>query len=115
MTAVASEVQTPRNVTQDSIDSRDLAAPSPFDASLTPIGNYDGGFWGNQLGFSPEDASALTPLKSPGAAPLSVKKERKPLGTLSANTLPEGADVAALKASGEPSPKRQRTGAVTEQ
>lgn len=118
MTSVTSEAQTPRNVTQDSIDSRDIAAPSPFDASLTPIGNYDRGFWGNQLGFSPDDSSALTPFKSPGAAPLSMKKERKPLGTLSLNTIPKSEskrEKMDIKTESEPTPKRQKTESVAGQ
>lgn len=119
MTSLANETQTPRNVTQDSIDTRDIAAPSPFDASLTPIGNYDRGFWGNQLGFSPDHDSALTPFKSPAPLSLSTRKERKPLGTLSLNTLPTATSQkkgsVVTKQEGEPTPKRRKTEIVSEQ
>lgn len=112
------EAQTPRNVTQDSIDSRDISGPSPFDASLTPIGNYDHGFWGNQLGFSPQDSTSLTPFKSPSIISLSTKKERKPLSTLAANIIPKSETKKSslkVKSEGEPTPKRQRTEVVMEQ
>lgn len=111
-TALSTEAQTPRNVTQDSIDSRDLAAPSPFDASLTPIGNYDQGFWGNQLGFSPQDSTTLTPFKSPRIMLMSTtKKDRKPLSTLTPNTIPKSETRKSnlkVKSESEPTPKRQR-------
>lgn len=107
------EAQTPRNVTQDSIDSRDITGPSPFDASLTPIGNYDQGFWGNQLGFSPQDSTTLTPFKSPGINLVSTtKKDRKPLLPVSTNTIPKSETKKSnlkVKSEGEPTPKRQRT------
>ena len=118
MPTVTGEAQTPRNVTLDS-DSNDISAPSPFDASLTPIGPLgDQGFWGRQLGFSPSQ-STLTPFKSP-ALPLSIKKERRALSTLSLNTM-HSKPVSTLKArkdsvkikSESPSPnKRQRTSEV---
>ncbi len=106
------EAQTPRNVTQDSIDSRDLAAPSPFDASLTPIGNYDQSFWGNQLGFSPQDSTTLTPFKSPAVVLMSTtKKDRKPLSNLALNIIPKSESRKSslkIKPESEPTPKRQR-------
>mmetsp|Transcript_106125 Transcript_106125/g.158767 ORF Transcript_106125/g.158767 Transcript_106125/m.158767 type:complete len:791 (+) Transcript_106125:196-2568(+) len=85
ITTESAQTPAPACVTQDSIDSRDIPGPSPFDASLTPIGPYDQGFWGRQLGFSPQ-GSSLTPFKSPGM-PLSSKKERAPLAALSLNTI----------------------------
>jgi hypothetical protein len=115
-TEPVTEAQTPRNVTQDSIDSREISGPSPFDASLTPIGNYDQGFWGNQLGFSPQDSSSLTPFKSPGGILLSAKKDRKPLSNIALNTIvPQSATKKSnlkVKSEGEPTPKRQRTEVV---
>jgi hypothetical protein len=124
----ATEALTPRNVTQDSEDSRDMAAPSPFDASLTPIGSYDHGFWGNQLGFSPQHSTTFTPFKSPSLV-LSTKKERAPLSTLRAplsslslNTIRKKASATKKSAPGNavvksesvqsPSPKRQRKSEV---
>jgi hypothetical protein len=124
----ATEALTPRNVTQDSDDSRDMAAPSPFDASLTPIGSYDHGFWGNQLGFSPQHSTTFTPFKSPSLA-LSAKKERAPLSmlraplsSLSLNTILKKASATKKSAPGNavvksesvlsPSPKRQRKSEV---
>jgi hypothetical protein len=115
MPSGTTEAQTPRNVTQDSIDSRDISEPSPFDASLTPIGSLDQGFWGRQLGFSPQNT--LTPFKSPGF-PLSTKKERGPLSNLSLNTIHNKPASTKKAAAGNgkfksenvrsPSPKRQR-------
>jgi hypothetical protein len=99
MTATV-EAQTPMNVTnitQDSADKRDIPAPSPFDTSLTPIGNYDEGFWGSQLGFSPQ-CSSLTPFKSP-SMPLSMKKQRAPLASLSLNTMKTKAPGSLRKSS----------------
>jgi hypothetical protein len=99
MTATT-EAQTPMNVaniTQDSADKRDIPAPSPFDTSLTPIGNYDEGFWGSQLGFSPQ-CSSLTPFKSP-TMPLSIKKQRAPLASLSLNTMQTKAPDSLRKSS----------------
>eukprot|EP00934_Nitzschia_sp_Nitz4_P008916 Nitzschia sp. Nitz4//scaffold76_size158648//29306//31856//NITZ4_002535-RA/size158648-augustus-gene-0.145-mRNA-1//-1//CDS//3329557812//8906//frame0 len=113
-TDLISVAQTPRNVTQDSIDPADIGAPSPFDASLTPIGNYDRGFWGNQLGFSPRGDTSLTPLKSPGIELLSAKKERKPFSALSINTVPVSETKHSKMKGGEPSPKRQKTGAMAQ-
>jgi hypothetical protein len=92
MTASA-KAQTPTNITQGSAEKRDIPAPSHFDTSLTPIGNYDltpignydEGFWGRQIGFSPQ-CSSLTPFKSP-TMPLSMKKQRAPLGSFSMNTM----------------------------
>lgn len=119
--------QTPRNVTnnvtQDSIDSRDISNPSPFDASLTPIGNhYDQGFWGNQLGFSPQDSTAaMTPFKSPGVILMSTtKKDRKPLTSLATNTIPKSeepkkSNLKVKHEDVEPTPKRQRTVDTMEQ
>jgi len=111
--APTTEAQTPRNVTEDSIDSKDISGPSPFDASLTPIGNYDQGFWGNQLGFSPQGSATLTPFKSPGVVLMSTtKKDRKPLSTLATNTIPKSETKKTnlkVKSEGEPTPKRQRT------
>lgn len=119
---MTTEAQTPMNVTnitQDSADKREIPGPSPFDTSLTPIGNYDEGFWGRQLGFSPQGAT-LTPFKSP-AMPLSVKKDRAPLASLSLNALQTRAPgslrkssirkLVDIKADPEDSPaaKRQRT------
>jgi hypothetical protein len=116
------DAQTPRNVTnnvtQDSIDSRDICAASPFDASLTPIGSYDQGFWGNQLGFSPQNSTSFTPFKSPGIS-LSTKKERRPLSNLSFNTIhnkPSSTKKkASVKAESETTPKRQKRTEVTAQ
>eukprot|EP00980_Cylindrotheca_fusiformis_P004642 scaffold991_cov128-Cylindrotheca_fusiformis.AAC.14 len=117
-----SEAQTPMNVTnitQDSADKRDVAGPSPFNASLTPIGNYDESFWGRQLGFSPQEAS-LTPFKSP-SLPSSIKKRRTPLASLAVNTLHAKSPSSLRKSSirklvdikadpeGSPAAKRQRT------
>jgi len=118
----STEVQTPaklQTITQDSIDTRDFPAPSPFDTSLSPIGAFDQNFWGRQLGFSPQNT--LTPYKSP--APLSTKKERNPLSTLSVNTIhnkpsekknEKNVDVKR-KNTNLPSPKRQRTELVSQQ
>ena len=104
------------NITQDSINTGDVHSSSPFDTSLTPIGAYDQSFWGNQLGFSPQN-TALTPFKSPHA-PLSIKKERAPLSVLDVNTMknkiPESLrkssirKMAEIKSEPEPSPKRRR-------
>jgi hypothetical protein len=102
MTSEAAQTPAPACVTQDSIDSRDIPAPSPFDASLTPIGPYDQGFWGRQLGFSPQNSS-LTPFKSPGL-PLSSRKERMPLSSLSLNTIhnkPESAKKRSKPTEGD--------------
>jgi hypothetical protein len=114
--SMADAQQTPRNVTQNSIDSRDIGNPSPFDGSLTPIGNhYDQGFWGNHLGFSPPDSTTLTPVKSPGVILMSTtKKERKPLSYIALNTIPKSVEPkrSNLKIDqdgSEPTPKRQRT------
>jgi len=116
------DIQTPNNVsnvTHDSVDTRDVQpASSPFDASLTPIGGYDQGFWSRQLGFSPQ-GSSMTPFRSP---PRSSRKERVPLAPISMNTL--GADtpkssgtsrkLSEIKTEPEASPalKRQRTTAA---
>lgn len=108
------EAQTPRNVTQDSIDSRDIGAPSPFDASLTPIGNYDRGFWGNQLGFSPRGDSSLTPFKSPSIGILSARKDRQPLAPLSLNSVSKSEAKTNIKCESEPSPKRQKTSEISQ-
>ena len=114
--------QTPRNITQDSINSRDFGNPSPFDTSLTPIGNhYDQGFWGNHLGFSPNDSTSLTPFKSPSVIRVSShSKERPPLATLAANTISKSVEaqksnLLVKEEGGEPTPKRPRTTDVMEQ
>ena len=115
MPTVTAEAQTPRNVTQDSIDSRDITEPSPFDASLTPIGSVDHGFWGRQLGFSPQNT--LTPFKSPGL-PMSMKKDRAPLSTLKVsavqNKASESTKSASDKATESPT-KKQRKEDVAQQ
>jgi len=118
-TVEAQQTLTPNNITnitQDSVDRQDIPPPSPFDTSLTPIGNSDQGFWGRQLGFSPQNSS-WTPFKSP-SAPLSIKKERVPLSALSVNTMKNRSSESARKSSirkvtdtksePSPSPKRQR-------
>jgi hypothetical protein len=103
------QLSTPRK--RDADDSRDLAAPSPFDATLTPINSYDQSNWGYQLGFSPQAAS-MTPCKSP-AMPLSVKKERSgALASPSINDVLNKSSPNEVEASDKfesPAPKRQRT------
>ena len=114
--------QTPRNVTQDSINSRDIGNSSPFNTSLTPIGNhYDQGFWGNHLGFSPNDSASLTPFKSPSVIrPSTISKERRPLASLTTNTIPTSVEpkepnFLVKEEGGEPSPKRSRITDIMEQ
>jgi uncharacterized protein YoxC len=77
---------TPRNVSRNLDNSRDVSDPSPLDTTLTPVGSYDQSFWGRQLGFSPPQHATFTPFKSP-AVPMSKKKEGRALATLSANTI----------------------------
>jgi hypothetical protein len=115
-TFATNTAQTPNNITnitQDSINTRDIAAPSPFETSLTPIG--DNRFWSRQLGFSPQDPS-FTPFKSP--MPMSARKERAPLMALNMNTLknkpvPESENkqvkYSKLYLGTSPPLKRQRT------
>jgi hypothetical protein len=113
--------QTPRNVTQDSINSRDIGNPSPFDTSLTPIGNhFDQGFWGNHLGFSPQDSTSLTPFKSPSIVVVSTSnKTRKPLSLHAPNAIPKSVEPQKsnllVDNGGAPTPKRQRTAEIMEQ
>ena len=103
------QISTPRN--GNVADSRDLGAPSPFDATLTPINSYDQSNWGYQLGFSPQ-ATSMTPFKSPGM-PLSAKKDHLgALAALSINNVLNTSTPNKVKASEKfesPVPKRQRT------
>jgi hypothetical protein len=106
------QISTPRK--RDVDDSRDLAGPSPFDATLTPINSYDQSNWGYQLGFSPQ-ATSMTPFKSPGM-PLSARKDHLgALASLSINNVLDTSTPNKVKASDKfesPAPKRQRTVAV---
>lgn len=87
------KAQTPMNVSKSSGTSKTYSGPSPYAASLTPIG-YD---WGRQLGFSPDNTtvgSSFTPFRSPSSSfemSSSVKRsackgDRSPLATLPTNT-----------------------------
>ena len=84
------EASTPRGNGFDYDDSRDITAPSPFDATLTPINTYDNGYWERQLGFSPQNAS-FTPFKSPipmsTGSTRSLRKDRAPLSAMSVNSV----------------------------
>lgn len=84
--------RTPCAVTLNSMDSEAFSGPSPFAASLTPIG-FD---WGRQLGFSPDNlTTTFTPFKSPAASLTHLVTRngrnisRSPLMTISANVIPK--------------------------